>query len=111
MEVYRGKGGVKFWALHGDTWVVGGAEATGQDAVSLNHTPQDSCGRYVKIDRFQVRKQFRKLGFGTLIMNELVRLYLRSGALKFVVPVATAQGSRFYRKFGFVRGIERHEYE
>ena len=112
VELYRHKGGVKYWALHGELWVVGGPGCRAQDAVSLNITPEASRGVAVKIDRFQVRKGYRRKGFGTLVMRELVRLYRGCGALRFLIPVvSTLAGGRFYRKCGSIRGIELHEME
>ena len=111
VELYRHTGGIKYWAIFDGVWIVGGPGNVGQDAVSLNLTPEASKGLDVKIDRFQVRKRYRRQGFGTLVLRELVRLYRESGALKFLIPVVSFTGGRFYRKCGSVRGVELHEIE
>ena len=110
VELYRHKGGIKFWARRGvDEWVVGGPGSSRQDSVSLNLSPTDAAGRTVKIDRFQINKQFRRQGVGTLVLREVVKTYRGSGASKLTVPVTTSQGSKLYRQQGFVRGVELHE--
>ena len=108
----RGKGGIKFHAIVGSFWVVGGPGSTCQDSVSLSMTPKDSFEQIVKIDRFQIRLGSRGLGIGTRVLQKIVQIYKAAGAMALVVPAATTGGASFYKKCGFQKGpIESLRYD
>ncbi|MHB1301460.1 MAG: GNAT family N-acetyltransferase [Burkholderiales bacterium] len=69
----------------------------GEVAATLRLLPQDNC---VKIGRVAVRKDFRSMGIGTLLMKRAIEHAIREGFPEAVLD-AQHDSMRFYEKLGF----------
>ena len=77
------------------------------DKASFSHDLLICKNETVKLDRFQLPHHYRHKGYGPKILKHLLELYKRAGCEKVIVPSPNSQGTKCYKKVGFVRNAMR----
>ena len=77
------------------------------DKASFSHDLLICKNETVKLDRFQLPHRYRHKGYGPKILNHLLQLYKRAGCEKVIVPSPNSQGTKCYKKVGFVPNAMR----